>query len=127
MTTTTKRSVGRPRKDQPVKPAYIEVDEVDVILNQLTLIINSAKETRNGVNAVADIVLQQQAEPGTGEAVMLYQNKQEVYFTKLHADACVESLEYMKQRFLTMRRLFVAEAELRKEMEKEIFKLTKKK
>ncbi len=126
-TTTQKRKVGRPRKDQPAPNPYIELEEVDVILNQLSIILNSAKETRDGVNKAADMVLSQQAEPGTAEALMLYQNKQEMYFTRLHADACVDSLEYMKQRFLTMRKLFVAEAELRKAMAEEILRTSKKK
>ena len=38
MATTQKRKVGRPRKDQPAPNPYIELEEVDVILNQLSII-----------------------------------------------------------------------------------------
>lgn len=125
-TTTQKRKVGRPRKDQPAPNPYIELEEVDVILNQLAVAINSAKETRDGVYQLSDLVLQQQANPGSAEALMLYQNKQEMYFTRIHADGVLDSLEYMRSRFVNMRKLFTVEAELRKAMEDEILRINKK-
>lgn len=124
--TTKKARVGRPRKGEPRVNPYIEIEEVDIILNALTVAINSAKETRDGVYRTSDIVLNQQAEPGSAEALMLYQNKQEVYFTRIHADGVLDSLEYMRSRFVNMRKLFMMEASLRKESEKIILKNAKK-
>lgn len=124
--TTKKARVGRPRKGEPKVNPYIEIEEVDIILNALTVAINSAKETRDGVYRTSDIVLNQQAEPGSAEALMLYQNKQEVYFTRIHADGVLDSLEYMRSRFVNMRKLFMMEASLRKEAEKMILKNVKK-
>lgn len=116
--TTKKARVGRPHKGEPRVNPYIEIEEVDIILNALTVAINSAKETRDGVYRTSDIVLNQQAEPGSAEALMLYQNKQEVYFTRIHADGVLDSLEYMRSRFVNMRKLFMMEASLREEAEK---------
>lgn len=124
--TTKKARVGRPRKGEPRVNPYIELKEVDLILNSLTLAINSAKETRDCVYKTSDLVLEQQAEPGSAEALMLYQNKQEMYFTRIHVDGVLDSLKYMQQRFMNMRKLFTMEAELRKEMEKEILKNVKR-
>lgn len=121
-TTTQKRKVGRPRKDQPAASPYIELEEVDLILNSLTLAINSAKETRDGVYQLSDLVMQQQAEPGSAVALMLAKNKGEIAFARIHADGVVDSLEYMKSRFNNMRKLFTVESELRKAMETEILK-----
>ena len=124
--TTKKARVGRPRKGEPRVNPYIEIEEVDIILNALTVAINSAKETRDGVYRTSDIVLNQKAEPGSAEALMLYQNKQEVYFTRIHADGVLDSLEYMRSRFVNMRKLFMMEASLREEAEKMILKNAKK-
>ena len=124
--TTKKARVGRPRKGEPRVNPYIEIEEVDIILNALTVAINSAKETRDGVYRTSDIVLNQQAETGSAEALMLYRNKQEVYFTRIHADGVLDSLEYMRSRFVNMRKLFMMEASLRKEAEKIILKNAKK-
>lgn len=121
--TTRKRGVGRPRKDQPVPNPYIELEEVDLILNALDLAINSARETRDGVYELSDMVLREQAEPGSAAALLLYQNKQEMYFTRIHADGVIDSLEYMKSRFNNMRKLFTVEAELRQAMNDEMLKI----
>lgn len=119
-TTTLKRKVGRPRKDQPAPNPFIELKEVDLILNALTLTLNSARETRDGVYELTELVMQQKAEPGSAVALMLAKNKGEVSFAKIHADGVVDSLEYMRSRFTNMRKLFTVEAELRKAMEEEI-------
>lgn len=126
MTTTQKRKVGRPRKDQPAISPYIELEEVDLILNSLTLAINSAKETRDGVYELSDLVMKQQAEPGSAAAFMLAQNRGEVSFAKIHADGVVDTLVYMKSRFNNMRKLFMMEEEIRKIAEKEYLKICKK-
>ena len=126
MTTTQKRKVGRPRKDQPATSPYIELEEVELILNSLTLAINSAKETRDGVYVLSNLVMQQQAEPGSAAAFMLAQNRGEVSFAKIHADGVVDTLVYMKSRFNNMRKLFMMEEEIRKIAEKEYLKICKK-
>lgn len=124
--TTKKARVGRPRKGEPRVNPYIELQEVDIILNQISMAIESATVTRDGVYKTSDLILEQQAEPGSAEALMLYQNKQEMYFTRIHADGVLDSLKYMQQRFMNMRKLFTMEADLRKEAEKMILKNAKK-
>ena len=123
---TKKARVGRPRKGEPRVNPYIELQEVDIILNQISMAIESATVTRDGVYKTSDLILEQKAEPGSAEALMLYQNKQEVYFTRIHADGVLDSLEYMRTRFTNMRKLFMMEASLRKEAEKMILKNVKK-
>lgn len=127
MATTTKRKVGRPRKDQPAPNPYIELEEVDMMLNSITDAIDKAKEARNSVYEASSFIIEQNAEPYTAEALMLYQNKQEMYFARIHADGVVDSLECMKARFINMHKLFTMEAELRKAMEDEILQTQKKK
>ncbi len=124
--TTKKARGGRPRKGEPIVNPYIELQEVDITLNQISMAIESATVTRDGVYELSDLVMQQQAEPGSAEALMLYQNKQEMYFTRIHADGVLDSLKYMQQRFMNMRKLFTMEAELRKEAEREILKNVKR-
>lgn len=128
MVTTTKKSkVGRPRKDQPAPNPYIELEEVDMMLNSIKEAIDKAKEARNSVYEASSFILEQNAEPGTAEALMLYQNKQEMYFARIHADGVVDSLECMKERFINTHKLFTMETELRKAMEDEILQTQKKK
>lgn len=126
MATTQKRKVGRPRKDQPAPNPYIQLEEVDSILNAISVAINSAQLTRDNVYSTSQLIIDQKAEPGSAEALLLYQNIQEAYFTRIHADGVLDSLKYMQQRFMNMRKLFTMEAELRKEMEKEILKNVKR-
>ena len=125
-TITKKRKVGRPRKDQPAPNPYIELEEVDMMLNSITDAIDKAKEARNSVYEASSFILEQNAEPYTAEALMLYKNKQEMYFARIHADGVVDSLECMKSRFINMHKLFTMEAELRKAMEDEILQTQKK-
>lgn len=125
-TTTKKRKVGRPRKDQPAPNPYIELEEVDTMLNSITAAIDKAKEARDSVYEASSFILEQNAEPYTAEALMLYQNKQEMYFARIHADGVVDSLECMKSRFTNMHKLFTMETELRKAMEDEILQTQKK-
>lgn len=125
-TTTQKRKVGRPRKDQPAQNTYIELEEVDLILNQLSVAINSAKETRDSVYELTEVVMQQKAEPGSAAAFMLAQNRGEVSFAKIHADGVVDTLIYMKSRFNNMRKLFMMEEDIRKIAEQEYLKICKK-
>lgn len=127
VTTTKKRKVGRPRKDQPAPNPYIELEEVDMMLNSIKEAIDKAKEARHSVYEASSFILEQNAEPGTAEALMLYQNKQEMYFARIHADGVVDSLECMKERFINMHKLFTMETELRKAMEDEILQTQKKK
>lgn len=126
VTTTKKRKVGRPRKYQPYPNPYIELEEVDMMLNSITDAIDKAKEARDSVYEASSFILEQNAEPYTAEALMLYQNKQEMYFARIHADGVVESLECMKARFINMHKLFTMESELRKAMEDEILQTHKK-
>ena len=125
-TTTQKRKVGRPRKDQPAPNPYIELKEVDLILNQLSVAINSAKETRDSVYELTEVVMQQKEEPGSAAAFMLAQNRGEVSFAKIHADGVVDALIYMKSRFNNMRKLFMMEEDIRKIAEQEYLKICKK-
>lgn len=108
-TTTKKRKVGRPRKDQQAPNPYIELEEVDIMLNSIKDAIDKAKEARDSVYEASSFIIEQKAEPCTAEALMLYQNKQEMYFARIHADGVVESLEYMKARFINMHKLFTME------------------
>lgn len=126
-TTTQKRKVGRPRKDQPATNPYIELEEVDMMLNAITVAINSATETRNSVYELTEVVMQQKAEPDSAAAFMLAQNKREVSFAKIHADGVLDTLTYMKSRFNNMRKLFMMEEEIRKIADKEYLKAMQKK
>ena len=124
--TTPKRKVGRPRKDQPAPNPYIELEEVDMMLNAITVAINSAQLTRDSVYSTSQLIIDQKAAPGSAEALLLYQNIQEAYFTRIHADGVLDSLKYMQARFNNMSKLFTVEAELRKVVEQEILRTHKK-
>lgn len=123
---TTKRKVGRPRKDQPAQNPYIELEELDDIIDKLAYAIMVAKEARTSVLKASNVVLESRAEQDSVEALLLYQNRQEMYFARIHADAIVESMEFAYQRFLNMRKLFTVEPELRDAIEKELIRMYKK-
>lgn len=123
---TKKRKVGRPRKDQPAPNPFIELEELDDIIDKLANAIMVAKDARTSVLKASNVVLESRAEQDSVEALLLYQNRQEMYFARIHADAIVESMEFAHQRFLNMRKLFTVEPELRDAIEKELIRMYKK-
>lgn len=102
------------------------IQELDRIKCDILATLIQAKEVQSMVSSCVDIINTQTAETGTDRAVMLYQCKQESYFTKLHADGVVDSLDYLSRRFTTMKSLFEVEAKLRTEMQREIERREKK-
>lgn len=102
------------------------ISEIRNIQTDILSALVQAREVQKMVQNCTKYVQMQEAEPGTEQSMILYQCKQESYFTKLHADSVVDSLDYLNRRFKQMENLFTIEMELRDKMRKDLAERNKK-